>query len=83
MLVLSCTLTMFVSFAGRSELAALADVVVGEEIHEMYSDASSLRQHFPYSYRSAEYGQDPATGKWVRRFKLNDSSPELVAEFSG
>uniref|UniRef100_M4B934 Uncharacterized protein n=1 Tax=Hyaloperonospora arabidopsidis (strain Emoy2) TaxID=559515 RepID=M4B934_HYAAE len=66
-----------------TELAGPADMVVGEEIHEMFRDAQFIRVNFPQSYRFVEYGQDPTTGKWVRRFKPNDSSPELVVEFSG
>lgn len=80
---MSCMLTLFVSSAGNSEIAALSDTVVGEEIHEMYEDAGFLRQKFPYSYRAAEFGQDPSTGKWARRFKSSDSSSERVKEFSG
>ena len=80
---MSCILTLFVLFDGRSELAGPADMVVGEEIHEMFRDAQFIRVNFPQSYRFVEYGQDPTTGKWIRRFKPNDSSPELVVEFSG
>ncbi|CAI5738585.1 unnamed protein product [Hyaloperonospora brassicae] len=66
-----------------TEMAALSDTVVGEEIYEMCDDAGFLRKEFPYSYRAAEFGQDSSTGKWVRRFKSSDSSPERVKEFSG
>jgi hypothetical protein len=54
---------------------------VGEEIHEIYEDARFLRQNFPYNYRTADFQQDPATGKWVRRIKFDSSV--LVHEFSG
>ncbi|POM70227.1 Flavin-binding monooxygenase-like protein, partial [Phytophthora palmivora] len=66
-----------------TELAALSDFQVGEEIHEIYEDARFLRQSFPFNYRTAEYQQDETTGKWVRRIKSNDSPSELVEEFSG
>ncbi|POM77811.1 Flavin-binding monooxygenase-like protein [Phytophthora palmivora] len=56
-----------------TELAALSDFEVGEEIHEIYEDARFLRQNFPFNYRTAEYQQDETTGKWVRRIKSNDS----------
>ncbi|KAG3022471.1 hypothetical protein PC121_g157 [Phytophthora cactorum] len=65
-----------------TELAALSNFEVGEEIHEIYEDARFLRQNFPYNYRSAEFRQDEATGKWVRSIKSSDSASELVVEFS-
>ncbi|EEY69261.1 flavin-binding monooxygenase-like protein [Phytophthora infestans T30-4] len=64
-------------------LAALSNFQVGEEIHEIYEDARFLRQNFPYNYRTAEFTQDEATGKWVRRIKSRDSPSELVEKFSG
>ncbi|KAL3667997.1 hypothetical protein V7S43_006871 [Phytophthora oleae] len=66
-----------------TELAALSNFKVGEEIHEIYEDARFLRQNFPYTYRTAEYRQDEVTGKWVRRIKSSASPSELVEEFSG
>ncbi|KAG7388700.1 Flavin-containing monooxygenase FMO GS-OX1 [Phytophthora pseudosyringae] len=66
-----------------TELAALSNFEVGEEIHEIYEDARFLRQNFPCSYRTAEFRQDEATGKWVRHIKSGDSSSQLVEEFSG
>ncbi|KAL4109126.1 hypothetical protein PRIC1_000829 [Phytophthora ramorum] len=65
-----------------TELAALSNIEVGEEIHEIYEDARFLRQNFPFSYRSAEFREDPATGKWVRRIKSTDSDSELVQQFA-
>ncbi|KAJ8578602.1 hypothetical protein ON010_g599 [Phytophthora cinnamomi] len=65
-----------------TELAALSNFEVGEEIHEIYEDARFLRTNFPYDYRTAEFRQDPTTGKWVRRIKNSDTS-ELVEQFSG
>ncbi|OWZ24762.1 Flavin-binding monooxygenase [Phytophthora megakarya] len=66
-----------------TELAALSNFEVGEEIHEIYEDARFLRQNFPYNYRTAEFQQDENTGKWVRRIKSSDSPSELVEKFSG
>ncbi|KAE9326908.1 hypothetical protein PF008_g16530 [Phytophthora fragariae] len=65
-----------------TELAALTNFEVGEEIHEIYEDARFLRTNFPFNYRTAEFRQDLVTGKWVRRIKSPNSS-ELVEEFSG
>ncbi|EGZ23771.1 hypothetical protein PHYSODRAFT_311009 [Phytophthora sojae] len=65
-----------------TELAALSNFEVGEEIHEIYEDARFLRTNFPFNYRTAEFRQDPVTGKWVRRI-TNSESSELVEEFSG
>ncbi|ETK89642.1 hypothetical protein F441_06537 [Phytophthora nicotianae CJ01A1] len=66
-----------------TELAALSNFEVGEEIHEIYEDSRFLRQNFPYAYRTAEFQQDKTTGKWVRRIKSSEPPSELVAEFSG
>ncbi|KAI9908535.1 hypothetical protein PsorP6_004254 [Peronosclerospora sorghi] len=65
------------------ELAAFSKTEVGEEIHEMYEDARFLRQNFPYSYRTAEFFKDPATGKWKRCIKSSNASTEIVKDFSG
>ncbi|KAG7402321.1 Flavin-containing monooxygenase FMO GS-OX1 [Phytophthora boehmeriae] len=65
-----------------TELAAFSNTKVGEEIHEMYEDARYLRTNFPYRYRTAEFRQDPASGKWVRRIASADSSSDLVQSFS-
>ncbi|KAI9915305.1 hypothetical protein PsorP6_007349 [Peronosclerospora sorghi] len=65
------------------EFAAFSKSEVGEEIHEMYEYARFLRQNFPYSYRTAEFFKDPATGKWKRCIKSSNASTEIVEEFSG
>ncbi|KAF4322358.1 hypothetical protein BBO99_00000049 [Phytophthora kernoviae] len=65
-----------------TELAAFSNAKVGEEIHEMYEDARYLRTNFPFRYRTAEFRQDPASGKWVRRIVSADSSSELVHSFN-
>ncbi|KAI9992540.1 hypothetical protein PInf_017963 [Phytophthora infestans] len=66
-----------------TELAALSNFQLGEEIHEIYEDARFFRQNLPYNYRAAVFTQDEATGKWVRGIKSRDSPSELVEKFSG
>ncbi|KAI9997477.1 hypothetical protein PInf_001406 [Phytophthora infestans] len=66
-----------------TELAALSNFQLGEIIYEIYEDARFFRQNLPYNYRAAEFTQDEATGKWVRRIKSRDSPSELVEKFSG
>ncbi|RLN87079.1 hypothetical protein BBJ28_00017926 [Nothophytophthora sp. Chile5] len=71
-----------VALAHHRELAARSGTVVGEEIHEMFDDAAYLRVNFPHDFRTAEFRQDPSTGKWVRRLKPSaDPTAELVKTF--
>ncbi|RLN51685.1 hypothetical protein BBJ28_00023621, partial [Nothophytophthora sp. Chile5] len=71
-----------VALANHRELAARSGTVVGEEIHEMFDDAAYLRVNFPHDFRTAEFRQDPSTGKWVRRLKPSaDPTAELVKTF--
>ncbi|KAG1697057.1 hypothetical protein DVH05_017442 [Phytophthora capsici] len=65
-----------------AELGALSGTVVNEKIYEMYEDAAYLRVNFPHDFRSADFSLDPATGKWIRRYKPIGNAPELVKMFN-
>ncbi|KAE8914840.1 hypothetical protein PF005_g17478 [Phytophthora fragariae] len=66
-----------------TELGARSGTIVDENIHEMYEDAAYLRVNFPHDFRSADFSQDPVTGKWVRRHKPSDgNADDLVKIFS-
>ncbi|KAG7390148.1 Flavin-containing monooxygenase FMO GS-OX1 [Phytophthora pseudosyringae] len=65
-----------------SELGAYSGTAVDVNIHDMYEDAAYLRVNFPHDFRSAEFSQDPDSGKWVRRYKPSaDPAADLVKVF--
>ncbi|KAK1945936.1 Flavin-containing monooxygenase FMO GS-OX-like 2 [Phytophthora citrophthora] len=65
-----------------TELGILSGSIVDDKIYEMYEDAAYLRVNFPHDFRSADFSLDPATGKWVRRYKPSSNAAELVRVFS-